>query len=169
MLTDLIQIKRLGEQMRGENERFRRFLKVHDYNERRFRKTAQEIEEQIDCRQCANCCRVATTSLQQRDVDKLVRFLGLSRGEFLRDYTTTDPEEGNLILRRTEKGCVFLEGNDCTVYEARPSTCIDFPHMVRGQGPIVARMWAFIDRATYCPITYNGLEAFKEQTPKFRR
>jgi hypothetical protein len=25
-------------------------------------------------------------------------------------------------------------------------------------------MWQFIDRATYCPIVYNSLEEFKEQT-----
>jgi len=29
-------------------------------------------------------------------------------------------------------------------------------------------MWQFIDRACYCPIVYNGLEAFKEETG-FRR
>ena len=168
MLTDLVQIKRLGESLRGENERFRRFLKVHDYNERRFRKTAQEIQDQIDCRQCANCCRVATTSLLERDIEKLAKFLRISKNEFRRDYTTTDPEDGELILRRTEAGCVFLDGNDCSVYEARPSTCIDFPHLVRGQGPISTRMWAAIDRATYCPITFNALEALKDLT-KFRK
>ncbi|MCX6623596.1 MAG: YkgJ family cysteine cluster protein [Acidobacteria bacterium] len=168
MLTDLIQIKRLGEQKRGENELFRRFLKVHNYNERKFRKTAQEIEEDIDCRQCANCCRVATTSLQQRDIEKLTKFFGISRDEFRKQYTAADPETGEPILRRTEAGCVFLDGNDCSVYEVRPATCVDFPHLIRGRGPITTRMWAAIDRATYCPITYNALEAFKEQT-KFRR
>jgi Fe-S-cluster containining protein len=168
MLTDLIQISRLGEKKREENELFRRFLKTHNYNERRFRKTAQEIEEQIDCRQCANCCKVATTSLQERDIEKLAKFLGISKDQFRKEYTTTDPEDGERILRRTESGCVFLVGNDCSVYEARPATCIDFPHLVRGRGPISTRMWAAIDRATYCPITYNALEAFKEQT-KFRR
>jgi hypothetical protein len=40
--------------------------------------------------------------------------------------------------------------------------------MVRGHGSIVSRMWQFIDRACYCPIVYNALEAFKDET-KFRR
>ena len=73
------------------------------------------------------------------------------------------------ILRRSdETGCVFLDGKDCTIYDDRPDTCRRFPHMVRGNGSIASRMWQFIDRACYCPIVYNALEAFKEET-KFRR
>jgi Fe-S-cluster containining protein len=58
---------------------------------------------------------------------------------------------------------VFLSGNDCTVYEARPASCTDFPHTVRGSGSFVARMWEFIDRACYCPIVYDTLEAVKRE------
>lgn len=166
MITDLVQIRRLGEKKRPENERFRRYLKTHDFIERRFRQTAQEIEEQIDCTQCANCCRVATVAPTERDVEKLARFLGIAKSEFVEKYTVPDEEEGR-ILRRTEKGCVFLDGNNCTIYEARPATCEHFPHLVRGAGSITSRMWQFIDRACYCPIVYNSLEAFKGLT-KFR-
>jgi len=35
------------------------------------------------------------------------------------------------------------------------------PHTVRGHGSIESRMWQFIDRACYCPIVYNTLEAYK--------
>ncbi len=167
MITDLIQIRRLGEKKRDENLQFRRYLKSHDFVERRFRRVAEDIEEQIDCTACANCCRVATTTLLDRDVDKLAKFLRIKREQFLRDYTTLSEEEG-LILKRNEGGCIFLSGNECTVYEARPQTCTDFPHLVRGAGSITSRMWQFVDRATYCPIVYNALEAFKDET-KFRR
>lgn len=166
MLTDLVQIRRLGENKRDENERFRKHLKRHDFVERRFRRIAEEIEDQIDCRSCANCCRVATTTLAERDVAKLAKYLRISLAQFLRDYTDKSPDEG-LILKRTEAGCIFLDGNDCTVYEARPGTCENFPHLVRGSGSIASRMWQFIDRACYCPIVYNALEAFKVEA-KFR-
>jgi Fe-S-cluster containining protein len=86
--------------------------------------------------------------------------------EFVRDYCEQSEEEG-LILKRTPQGCVFLDGNACTVYEARPHVCEYFPHLVRGEGSITSRMWQFIDRACYCPIVYNSLEAFKKET-KFR-
>jgi Fe-S-cluster containining protein len=166
MLTDLVQIRRVGEKKREENSKFRRYLKTHDFVERRFRKIAEDVEDQIDCTACANCCRVATVKLAERDVDKLSRFLRIKRDQFLRDYTVQDPEEG-LILRRNESGCVFLSGNECTIYEARPGTCEDFPHVIRGAGSMVSRMWQLVDRATYCPIAYNWMELVKQET-KFR-
>ena len=163
MLTDLVQIRSLGEKKRGENERFRRHLKTFDHSDRILRRIAEGIEDQIDCLQCANCCRVATAKVTERDVERLARHLRLSPAEFVKQYTREDAEEG-LILRRTEEaGCVFLSGNECSVYDARPDSCQRFPHLVRGNGSIASRMWQFIDRACYCPIVYNSLEAFKEE------
>ena len=167
VLTDLVQIRRLGEKKRDENERFRRYIKTHGCNDKKFRMMAQEIQDQIDCRQCANCCRVGTTGISDRDVQKLAKFLRISPADFIRNYTEQSEEESR-ILKRNADGCVFLSGNDCTVYEARPDICVRFPHLVRGEGSIAFRMWAFIDRASFCPITYNVLEAFKAQT-RFRR
>jgi len=167
MIQDLVQIRSLGEKKRPENERFRRYLKVHVHSERRLRRIAEEIEEQIDCTVCANCCRVATVRVSGRDIERLVGHLGMTRAEFLAQYTIESEEEGR-ILRRGEDGCVFLDGTACTVCDARPDTCSRFPHLVRGNGSIASRMWQFIDRACYCPIVYNALEAFKAET-KFTR
>jgi uncharacterized protein len=161
VITDLVQIERLGEKKRPENERLRRFMKTHDVPERRFRRMAEEIEEQIDCRACANCCKVAQTDVAEREIDRLARAVGATRAGFLERYATRSKDDGTLILRRTEHGCIFLDGNDCTIYEDRPETCRNFPHLVRGSGSIASRMWQFIDRATYCPIVYNSLEAYK--------
>ncbi len=160
MLTDLVEIGRLGKKKREENLRFRRHLKTHGLNERRFRRMAEEIEEQIDCTVCANCCKVATARLAKRDVERLARHLRVKPQVFLSDYSETSPEEG-LILRRTAAGCVFLDGTACTVYDERPASCRDFPHLVRGAGSFVSRMWVMPDRACYCPIVYNALEAYK--------
>jgi len=168
MITDLVQIRLLGEKKRGENERFRRHLKTHDHTDRILRRIAEGIEEQIDCTQCANCCRVATVKLSERDVERLTRYLRLTPAAFREQYTTESDEEGTILRRTEEAGCVFLDGTTCTVYDARPDICQRFPHLVRGNGSIASRMWQFIDRACYCPIVYNALEAFKEET-RFRR
>ena len=105
---------------------------------------------------------------RERDTDRLSHYLGMTRAEFLAKYTTVSEEEGRILIRQEDHGCVFLEGNDCTVYDARPDTCSRFPHLVRGNGSIASRMWQFIDRAVYCPIVYNSLEAFKDEL-KFKR
>jgi uncharacterized protein len=153
----------LGEKKREENGRFRTFMKSRDHSDRILRRIAQGIEDESDCTACANCCRVATATVKNRDIEHLARFLRISEARFLAEYTTESEEEGRILRRTDAKGCVFLSGNECTVYEARPDACQRFPHMVRGNGSIASRMWQFIDRACYCPIVYNSLEAFKQE------
>jgi Fe-S-cluster containining protein len=175
--TDLVQIRRMGEQKRAENLRFRKYMKSRIFVERQFRKAAEQVHDAIDCRQCAECCRVPEVQITERDAEKLARFLGLSGKEFVARHTTVD-SDGTPILRRnkattdpsgkvTRAGCEFLVGNECTVYEARPANCERFPHILRGAGSLESRMWDLVDRATYCPIVYNWMEAVKGLT-KFK-
>ena len=107
-------------------------------------------------------CRVAEAGVKDRDIEKLAKFIGVSHEEFLRDYTQRNAEN-ELILKRTQAGCVFLEGNLCSVYEARPRSCVNFPNLVRGDGSIASRMWQLVDRAAYCPIVYNWMETVKQE------
>ena len=107
---------------------------------------------------------MATVKLSERDIERLAHYLRIKPAKFLAEYTVESEDEGTILRRTDETGCVFLDGNDCTVYDARPETCQRFPHMVRGNGSIASRMWQFIDRACYCPIVYNALEAFKVET-----
>jgi Fe-S-cluster containining protein len=161
-----VQIRRLGEKKREENLKFRRYLKSHTYVERQFRKAAEEVHDAIDCRQCGECCRVTDVQIAERDVEKLAQFLGMPEKKFVEKHTAVD-ENGAMILRRLASGCEFLEGNECTVYEARPGNCERFPHLLRGSASLEAKMWDFADRATYCPIVYNWMEQVKGLT-KFR-
>jgi hypothetical protein len=167
MLTDLVQIRRLGEQQREDNHKFRRWLKAHNFVERKFKALAKDVENAIDCTECGNCCRVASAKVTDRDIVNMSKFIGMSIQQFKRDYTQVDAEEGMVLKRDEATGCVFLSGNLCTIYEARPSSCEHFPHVVKGEGSLVSRMWQFVDRATYCPIVYNTMEAWKEET-KFK-
>lgn len=162
LITDLVQIRRAGEQKFEENKKLRQHMSRHNFVERRLKIIAQDVENQIDCRACANCCRTATAKLLDRDIDKVAKAAGMKRDRFLRECTEMSEDEGR-ILKRTEAGCIFLNGNDCLVYDGRPASCEDFPHLVRGPGSLMHRMWAMPERATYCPITYNTLEAWKEE------
>ena len=86
MITDLVQIRTLGEKKRDENLRFRKWMKSRDHSDRILRRLAEEVEEQIDCTTCANCCRVATAKVSERDVERLARYLRTSRERFLAGY-----------------------------------------------------------------------------------
>jgi Fe-S-cluster containining protein len=162
VLTDLVQIKRYGEKQREENQRLRGWMKRHNFVERRFKAIAQEVEEAVDCTRCANCCRVATTQINDRDAERLARFLGMKLPVFLADYTEHTAE--GRILKRNQDGCVFLKDGLCSIYDARPHACELFPHLIKGSGSLLSRMWHMPDRAVYCPIVYNTLEQFKTET-----
>jgi Fe-S-cluster containining protein len=168
VVQDLVQIRLLGERKREENLRFRKHMKSHDHSDRILRRIAERVEEQIDCTQCANCCRVATARVTERDVERLAKFLRIKPVRVMADFVVESEEEGYVLRRDEQSGCVFLNGKECTVYEARPESCQRFPHVVRGNGSIASRMWEFVDRACYCPIVYNSLEAFKEEL-RFQR
>jgi Fe-S-cluster containining protein len=161
MITDLVQIRRLEQQQHAENAKFRAYFKSHRHSDRRLRRFGEEIEAEIDCTACANCCRVTEVGITDKDVEKLTKFVGTSEREFVDQFTALDGS-GAMILKRNESGCVFLAGNLCSVYEARPHNCVNFPHVVRGSGSIASRMWRFLDRVGYCPIVYNWMEKVKE-------
>src|SRR5579863_1252837 len=115
MITDLVQIRLEREKKRPENERFRKFIKSRDsrdHSDRVLRRIAEGIEEQIDCTQCANCCRVATVTMTERDTERLARYLRLKPSRFVADYTMESDEEGRILRRDEATGCVFLSGND---------------------------------------------------------
>src|SRR6202789_4572034 len=94
-VTDLVQIDRLGTKKLAENERFRKHLKRHNFSDLRFRRVAEGVEDQIDCRACANCCKVAETDITERDAEKLAKYLGLPLRQFIDQYTTTSAFEGS--------------------------------------------------------------------------
>ena len=63
---------------------------------------------------------------------------------------------------KLETAC-FWEGNQRSVYDARPHSCRTFPDLVRGEWSLVARMWQMPEKATFGPIASNTLEAFKDE------
>jgi uncharacterized protein len=161
VVTDLVQIRHLAETDAGENLRFRRFLKAHHIPDHLFRRIAREVEQRIDCRACSNCCREARVNVSRRDVEMLARHLAMTPEEVATEFTVADPEDREPILRQTKDGCVFLKGNFCTVYEARPRACREFPYLVSDHRSLGGRMSSVCKHASICPIIYNTLEAYK--------
>lgn len=80
----------------------------------------------FDCLACGACClHAGGVLLLDQDVARLAGHLGLTEDE-VRIRFTRDGEH----LRtkgRDDPACVFLEGTRCTVYQARPQVCQDYP------------------------------------------
>ena len=161
MVTDLVQIRRMAEAENAENLRFRRFLRDHHYRDNLLHRIARTVEEQIDCKACANCCRETRVNVSPEDIDALARYLSQPRDQVVHEYTARDPKEGETILRQNGNGCVFLDGNLCMVYEARPRACREFPYLTSRARSLGGRMSSVCKHACICPIIYNTLETYK--------
>lgn len=86
------------------------------------------------CHGCGNCCRGdGYVFLEDAEIRRLAVYLDLSVEEFTERYTRTI-ESGRLVLKDqddADKSCVFLKENRCTVHEAKPDQCRDFPRKWR--------------------------------------
>lgn len=164
MVTDLSEIRRLGESKAAENLEFRRFLSAHHHNDDEFQILATAIERQTDCTQCANCCRHSIVAVSPADVEAIAAYLRCDVAEVMRLYTIADPEDSSRrVLNSGEEGCTFLDANLCTIYEARPLACRAFPHVALGKHTLGSRLSSHVRWASLCPIIYNALETYKHR------
>jgi Fe-S-cluster containining protein len=162
VVTDLVQIRELGASKEAENQRFRRYLSAHHHPIEAFQAIARDIEPQIDCTACANCCRYSIVAVDRNDIARIAQHLGMPAADVESLYTMPDPESpGRMILRSTADACVFLDGTLCMIYEARPVTCREFPHVGVGEHSLGARFSSVCRWTSLCPILYNAVERYK--------
>ncbi len=145
MVTDLVEVFRIGTAKAKENIAFRRYLSAHHYDDKTFQILATEVQQQVDCTACAS-------------------HLQTTPEEVVRLYTVRDPDApASRLLRNSRNGCVFLDGNLCAIYEARPKTCRDFPHVSVGTHSLGSRQASLARWAALCPIIFNALETYKHR------
>lgn len=87
-----------------------------------------------DCTKCPGyCCSYPLIALEKRDVDRLAKHHDMSFDE-ARDAFTKEAHGRKYAMRRKKdehfgKICRFFDtdARRCTVYEARPKICREFP------------------------------------------
>lgn len=122
----------------------------HDLHDNVFQKT--------DCLACANCCKTTSPIFYSRDIERLSKYLKVKPGDFTNQYLQID-EDKDYVLRQAP--CPFLgTDNECSVYDARPNACREYPHTNR------KRMEQILD-LTYkntlvCPAVLEITEQLKK-------
>jgi uncharacterized protein len=85
-----------------------------------------EVFEELDCLQCANCCKTTGPLFTDRDISRISKHLGLKPADFEEQYLKVD-EDQDWVLKSTP--CTFLgSDNYCSIYEVRPKACAAYPH-----------------------------------------
>jgi len=109
--------------------------------------THDEVFSELDCLQCANCCKTIPPIVSMRDAKRIAKTLGISKKEFLDKYTITD-EDGDVVINASP--CPFLlDDNKCRIYEDRPSACRLYPHS--GEDMFYKNLSHHKRNMKYCP------------------
>ena len=63
-------------------------------------------------------------------VARLASYKGISEVDFIQKFTRLAQDRRGLALQeKPDGGCIFLEGNDCSVQPVKPQQCRDFPNL----------------------------------------
>lgn len=115
--------------------------------------------ENIDCLQCANCCKTTSPIFYDRDIDRLAKYLKMKPSAFVSQYLHLD-EVSDYVLNTAP--CPFLDyENYCMVYESRPAACREYPHTNR------KRFYQILDlslkNTEICPAVVDVFKALREK------
>ncbi len=122
----------------------------------------EEAFEQIDCLQCANCCKNYSPRFKNPDIKRIAKLLKMKEGDFTDTYLRLD-EDNDYVLK--QQPCPFLaEDNTCNIYEDRPSDCRRYPYT--DEDVLIKRVPLTLTNSTVCPITFHVLERLKEMEQK---
>ncbi len=95
----------------------------------RFEALHEVIFSELDCLECANCCKTTSPIFLQTDIERLSKLFRMKSSSFIAEYLHRD-EEGDFVLNSSP--CTFLgDDNKCLVYEDRPKACREYPHTNR--------------------------------------
>ena len=118
-----------------------------------------EAFEQINCLECANCCRTTGPLLLNKDIDRLASELKLKPSIFAERYIRVD-EDNDYVFTRMP-GPFLGSDNYCHVYEARPNACREFPHTQ--QRNILQKLKITYHNTLICPAVVLVVEGLKEK------
>ena len=161
---DLPFIAQEAVEKEQENVIFRTYLKGLDMSSKELDAVVHEIYEevsaQIDCTQCANCCKLIHPVLSKKDIDSFAGGLQLAPPIFKEAHLIPDEEKPGKF-RFNALPCPFLTDNLCTNYAARPQTCRSFPHLHKKD--FRQRLWNVVFNYEICPIVYHVYEQLKQE------
>ncbi|MAN04933.1 MAG: zinc/iron-chelating domain-containing protein [Owenweeksia sp.] len=160
---DLHQFRQQARSQRKENQKFfkrLKSLKPRQLDEQ-FHELHDEVFAEINCLNCANCCKTTGPLFTDTDINRLAKHFGLRPAEFIDQYLRVD-EDGDFVLQVLP--CPFLgEDNYCSVYEVRPKACREYPHTDRNKMHQILELTR--KNAEACPAVMEMVNRMKDRIP----
>lgn len=159
--------KKNGEMKEDEYWKFRARLKNLDMSSKELDSLVHEIYDevaaQIDCTQCANCCKEISPVMDEKDIAKFAEGLKISLKEFKKRFLVISEElseEENAVEYEFHSDhCPFLIDNKCSNYDHRPKNCVHYPYLKKKD--FSTRLRGVIRNYSLCPIVFNVYEELK--------
>lgn len=122
-----------------------------------FQKMNDEVFAEVNCLDCANCCKTLGPKLNSTDIRRISGVLKIKASEFELRYLHIDEDHDYVF---NVMPCVFLAGdNTCSIYDVRPRACREYPHTDQ------RRMHQVLDitlkNIAVCPAVYEIVERLK--------
>ncbi|MCX6351681.1 MAG: YkgJ family cysteine cluster protein [Bacteroidetes bacterium] len=119
----------------------------------------EEAFENINCLECANCCKTTGPLLLNKDIERLAKEVRLKPAEFTQQYLRID-EDKDYVFKAMP--CPFLgDDNYCKAYEARPNACREYPHTQ--QRNIQQKLKITYLNTLICPAVAKVAEGLKRE------
>lgn len=143
-----------------ENKSFLQKLKKRDPRkvDDAFHQLHDEVFQEMDCLTCANCCKTTSPIFYQTDIERLAKSLRMKPGDFIEKYLRID-EDNDYVLKSSP--CPFLDAdNYCSVYDARPKACREYPHTDRKKMVQITELT--FKNTLVCPAVFEMVERLKK-------
>ncbi|HSH51360.1 MAG TPA: YkgJ family cysteine cluster protein [Bacteroidales bacterium] len=156
----IIELKSRALDLFQENKVF--FARLKKKKPKKLDKVVHELHDkifqEINCLDCANCCKSISPTLYDKDIERLSKQLKIKPSQFVIKYLYLD-DEGDYVFKQTP--CPFLLPNNyCLVYESRPKACREYPHTGR------PRFYQILDltlkNSQVCPAVFELIERLKK-------
>jgi uncharacterized protein len=156
---NLQSLLHFAKDKKEENKKYLKWLKVK--HPPKLDTTVQSIHNQvfqeIDCLQCANCCKTTSPIFYKKDIERAAKALKMKGLDFEREYLYVDGD-GDYVLHSAP--CPFLMAdNACNIYDHRPNACREYPHTNRKNFLQVSDLT--FKNSLICPAVVTILEKLK--------
>ncbi len=157
----LLELKNRALDLKPETKAF--FNKIRKKKPKNLDKVMQELNDEVfdelNCLDCANCCKSISPTLYDRDVERLAKHFKMKPSQFADEYLYMD-NDGDYVFLKTP--CPFLmPDNYCTAYEDRPKACREYPHLNRKRFYQILNLT--LKNMQVCPAVYDAVEKLKER------
>lgn len=113
-----------------------------------------EVFQEIDCLQCANCCKTTGPLYTEKDIERISKFLKMKASDFEAKFLKID-EDNDKVLQNLP--CFFLShDNACQIYDVRPKACREYPHTDRKKICQINNL--MLKNTMICPATYIWMQ-----------